>query len=64
MGLRWDQEKRAVGVTVGNKVHFRAELGVVQDPRALGENLPHSLNLRLTRVLEQPVNYMLGDSLG
>ena len=53
-----------MGVTVGNKVHFRAELGVVQDPRALGENLPHSLNLRLTRVLEQPVNYMLGDSLG
>lgn len=34
-----------MGVTVGNKVHLRAELGLVQDPRALGENLPHSLSL-------------------
>lgn len=53
-----------MGVTVGNKVHLPAELGLVQDPRALGENLPHSLNPRMTRVLKQPVNYVLGDSLG
>ena len=31
-----------MGVTVGSKVYLPAELGVVQDSHALGENLLHS----------------------